>query len=88
MNKAPPIGAPNATLTPAEAPAAISYLFLWSLCKNLKYWSNLGKYGTRAPILAPICARGPSFPTHKVPATAKTTPKVLVMRVFISMVSG
>lgn len=43
MNRAPPIGAPNATLTPAEAPAAMSYLFLWSLCKNLKYWSSLGK---------------------------------------------
>ena len=28
MNKAPPIGAPNATRTPADAPATISYLFL------------------------------------------------------------
>jgi len=27
-NKAPPIGAPNAILTPADAPAAMSYLFL------------------------------------------------------------
>jgi hypothetical protein len=28
MNKAPPIGAPKAQATPAEAPAAINYLFL------------------------------------------------------------
>ena len=27
-NNAPPIGAPKATLTPAEAPAAMNYLFL------------------------------------------------------------
>jgi hypothetical protein len=30
MNKAPPIGAPKATLTPAEAPAAMYYLFILS----------------------------------------------------------
>ena len=39
-NRAPPIGAPNATLTPAEAPAAMNYLFLWSLCKNLSLSPN------------------------------------------------
>jgi hypothetical protein len=27
INNAPPIGAPNATLTPAEAPAAMNFLF-------------------------------------------------------------
>ena len=39
-NRAPPIGAPKATLTPAEAPAAINYLFLWSLCKNFSLSPN------------------------------------------------
>jgi len=33
-NIAPPIGAPKATLTPADAPAATNYLFFSSFCKN------------------------------------------------------
>jgi hypothetical protein len=33
-NKAPPIGAPNAQLTPADAPAAINILFYSSFLKN------------------------------------------------------
>lgn len=36
-NKAPPIGAPNATLTPAEAPAAIIYLLWRSFWITLKF---------------------------------------------------
>ena len=86
MKRAPPIGAPKATLTPAEAPAAMKCLLLVSFCRNLKI--SLGMYRIRQPTLAPICASGPSFPIHKVPATASTTPKVFVMSVLILMVSG
>ena len=32
----PPIGAPNATLTPAEQPAAVKHLLFSSFYKNLK----------------------------------------------------
>lgn len=33
---APPMGAPKAALTPADAPAATIYLFVTSFCKHLK----------------------------------------------------
>ena len=33
---APPMGAPNAALTPAEAPAAMNYLFLSSFLRYSK----------------------------------------------------
>ena len=49
-NKAPPIGAPNATLTPADAPAAISYLFLVLFFK----YSNPEILTVADPKLAPI----------------------------------
>jgi hypothetical protein len=41
-----------------------------------------------APQFAPICARGPSLPTVKPPATAKTTPNIFVINVGIEIVYG
>ena len=49
-NNAPPIGAPKATLTPAEAPAAISYLLLTLFLIN----SYPGRLTVAEPMLAPI----------------------------------
>jgi len=50
-NKAPPIGAPKATLTPADAPAAIKVLLFSSFykCSYPK-----GMYGTMHPAIPPI----------------------------------
>ena len=84
-NKAPPIGEPKATLTPADAPAAINTLLFSSFYKNSK--SN-GKYGTITPAIPPICASGPSFPIHNLPFTANVTPMHLVNKVSIPINLG
>jgi hypothetical protein len=85
-NKVPPIGDPNATLTPAEAPAAANCLLFSSFC-NI---SNpcFGMYRTRIPQIAPICANGPSLPIQSLPITANVTPMILVIKVGIDIKSG
>ena len=43
---------------------------------------------TMTPILAPICARGPSLPIHRPPDTANTVPKIFVISVLKPIISG
>lgn len=85
-NSVPPIGAPKATLTPAEAPAAASCLLFSSVLINSKFYP--GMYSTSTPQIAPICANGPSLPTQSLPRTANVTPKILVKSVGNSIKPG
>ena len=74
---APPIGAPNATLTPAEIPAAINSRLFISYLNYSRYLN--GMKSTNDATAAPMCASGPSRPTIRVPATAKVTPRAFTM---------
>jgi hypothetical protein len=61
---------------------------LWRKASKGFFEVQSKRYKVIAPALAPICAKGPSFPTVKPPAMAKTTPNIFVINVGIEMVYG
>merc|ERR1712016_132154 len=85
-NSEPPIGEPKAADTPAEAPAATSCLLMTSFRRHRN--PVIGMCADMAPTLAPMWARGPSFPMQSPPATAKNVPNTLTKRVLEPITPG
>lgn len=76
--KTPPIGAPNATATPAEQAELSVSLLLASL------WENFGNSLVRIfAAQAAMCTKGPSFPRFMPVATERVSPTALTTRVLI-----
>jgi len=79
MKRVPPIGAANAALTPAAAPAHANSRLVDSVLNFLK--KLIGKYKVAIPIIAPMWASGPSLPTQSPAATESPSANILTKSV-------